>query len=225
MLQDQGPRLWLPNIPEQHQGVSTLTTSRGGVTKVCPSYINSNTSKNSKNSPHSCASHRAIHKNECAKFHDEYRRLARMVVGPPANIKGHHRGMTGWNSEVQVLWDYPGLQRCFVTCITWILTFAMLQLCSRNGGPAGIRNGTWENHGKLSDQPSIENWMAEAAAFDPWMQLKRDLNPVAHWIWCMVFISLLCTFSSSDGPQGRTYHVANLKKNAGENLILLCRAH
>lgn len=47
----------------------------------------------------------------------------------------------------------------------------MLQLCPRNGGPAGIRNGTSEDNGKASDQPTLR-------------KLRRKNTPLhleKHW--------------------------------------------
>ena len=62
-------------------------------------------------SPVACfgASHRAIHKDDLAKLDVEYRRLLRMVVGPPAGTNWAslwHEILHGWNSKLEVLSDY-----------------------------------------------------------------------------------------------------------------------
>ena len=60
-------------------------------------------------SPVAClgASHRAIHKDDLAKLDVEYRRLMRMIVGPPPDTNWAspwHEILRGWN-KVQVLSD------------------------------------------------------------------------------------------------------------------------
>ena len=80
-------------------------------------------------SPVACfgASHRAIHKDALAKLDVEYRRLMRMVVGPPADTNWAspwHEILPGWNNKVQVLSDYAGLTPWSVTCVEAVWKFA-----------------------------------------------------------------------------------------------------
>ena len=95
----------------QHPETASKTFHANKCSRECEkgvSYINTNALKNSKNFFPSCASHRAIHKNALAKFDDEYRRRARMVVGPPANITW----ASPWNDRVeQRSTDVVGLPR------------------------------------------------------------------------------------------------------------------
>ena len=80
-------------------------------------------------SPVACfgASHRAIHKDDLAKLNVEYRRLLRMVVGPPADTNWAspwHEILHGWNNKVRVLSDYAGLKPWSVTCVEAVWKFA-----------------------------------------------------------------------------------------------------
>ena len=80
-------------------------------------------------SPVACfgASHRAIHKHDLAKLDVEYRRLMRMVVGPPADTNWAspwHDILHGWNNRVQILSNHAGLQPWSVTCIEAVWKFA-----------------------------------------------------------------------------------------------------
>ena len=73
------------------------------------------------------ASHPAIHKNDLAKLDVEYRRLMRMIVGPPAdtNLASHwHEILYGWNNKAQVLSEYAGLTPWFVTRVEAVWKFA-----------------------------------------------------------------------------------------------------
>lgn len=180
--------------------------------------------------PPSCASHRAIHKNKLTKFDDEYRRLARMVVDPPANItwappwgdwvEQRSTSVVGlpWAATLFCHMQNKNINTCLQCC-----NFALGTVDPQESGmehqKTTEKRATSRHFGNCAGKiphciwKSIENWIAEAAACDPWMQLKHDFSHVAHWIWRMI-----CNFSSSEGPRGRTYHVANLKKIAGENI-------
>ena len=80
-------------------------------------------------SPVACfgASHRATHEDDLAKLDVEYRRLMRMVVGPPADTSWAspwHEMLHGWNNKVQVSSDYAGLKLWSATCIEAVRKFA-----------------------------------------------------------------------------------------------------
>ena len=59
-------------------------------------------------------------RDDLAKLDVEYRRLMRMIVGPPADTNWAspwHEILHGWNNKVQVLSDYAGLKPWSVTCV------------------------------------------------------------------------------------------------------------
>ena len=104
-------------------------------------------------SPVACfgASHRAIHKDDV-----ESRRLMHMVVGPPADtnwVSPWHDILHGWNNKVQMLSDYAGLKSWSVTCIEAVWKFGAY--VATLPGPAGFSNGTSDDHGNASDQPTL----------------------------------------------------------------------
>ena len=142
-------------------------------------------------SPVACsgASHRAIHKDDLAKLDVEYRRLMRMVVGPPADTNWAlpwHDILLGWNNRVQILSDHAGLQPWSVTCIEAVWKFAsyvailpperwarrILAWNMRGPRKRGRPAYTWETALQIY---SIWNcWIVEAAARERWMLMKRD---------------------------------------------------
>ena len=145
-------------------------------------------------SPVACfgASHRAIHKDDLAKLDVEYRRLLRMVVGPPADTNWAspwHEILHGWNNKVEVLSDYAGLKPWSVTCVEAVWKFAsyvatlpserwtrrILAWNIRGPRKRGRPAYTWERAlDKYSIWKGFDNWMTKAAAYDDWMLLKRD---------------------------------------------------
>ncbi|MCV6576771.1 MAG: hypothetical protein OIF58_13650, partial [Cohaesibacter sp.] len=138
------------------------------------------------------ASHRAIHKDDLAKLDVEYRRLLRMVVGPPADTNWAspwHEILHGWNNKVEVLSDYAGLKPWSVTCVEAVWKFAsyvatlpserwtrrILAWNIREPRKRGRPAYTWERAlDKYSIWKGFDNWMTKAAAYDDWMLLKRD---------------------------------------------------
>ena len=145
-------------------------------------------------SPVACfgASHRTIHEDDLAKLDVEYRRLMRMVVGPPADTNSAspwHDILHGWNSRVQILSDHAGLQPWSVTCIEAVWKFASYVailpperwtrriLAWNMKGPRkrGRPAYTWETAlQKYSIWKGFDNWIVEAAARESWMLMKRD---------------------------------------------------
>ena len=145
-------------------------------------------------SPVACfgASHRAIHKDDLAKLDVEYRRLMRMVVGPPADTNWAspwHDILHGWNNRVQILSDHAGLQPWSVTCIEAVWKFAsyvailpperwtrrILAWNMRGPRKRGRPAYTWETALQMySIWKGFDDWIMEAAARERWMLMKRD---------------------------------------------------
>ena len=145
-------------------------------------------------SPVACfgASHRAIHKDDLAKLDVEYRRLMRMVVGPPTDTNWAspwHEILHGWNNKVQMLSDHAGLKPCSVTCIEAVWKFAsyvavlpperwtrrILEWNMRGPRKRGRPAYTWETAlQKYSIWKGFNNWIVEAAGREHWMLMKRD---------------------------------------------------
>ncbi len=153
-------------IKEHASGSPTSISSciEGIITpiKTCPFYIRSDISK--KNT--SGASHRAIHKDDLAKLDEEYRRLMRMVVGPPADtnwVSPWHDILHGWNNKVQMLQDHAGTFFFWTETLVCYMHGSSLEICilccnftpERWSGPAGFSNGTSEDHGNVGDQPTL----------------------------------------------------------------------
>ena len=92
--------------------------------------------------------------NDLAKLDVEYRRLMRMVVGPPADtnwVSPWHDILHGWNNKEQML---PWL----VTCMEAVWKFASYVATlppERWSGPAGFANGTPGGHRNVGDQPTL----------------------------------------------------------------------
>ena len=144
-------------------------------------------------SPVACfgASHRAIHKDDLAKLDVEYRRLMRMVVGPPADTNWAspwHDILHGWNNKAKMLSDHAGLKPWSVTCIETVLEICIL--CSilpperwarrflewnmRGPRKRGRPAYTWETAlQKYWIWKAFDNWIVEAGR-EHWMLLKRD---------------------------------------------------
>ena len=145
-------------------------------------------------SPVACfgASHRAIHKDDLAKLDVEYRRLMRMVVGPPTDTNWAspwHEILHGWNNKVQMLSDHAGLKPWSVTCIEAVWKFAsyvevlpperwprrILEWNMRGPRKRGRPAYTWETAlQKYSIWKGFDNWIVEAAEREHWMLMKRD---------------------------------------------------
>ena len=142
-------------------------------------------------SPVACfgASHRAIHKDD---LDVEYRRLLRMVVGPPTDTNWAspwHEILHGWNNKVQMLSDHAGLKPWSVTCIEAVWKFAsyvatlpperwarrILEWNMRGPRKRGRPAYTWETAlQKYSIWKGFDNWIVEAAGREHWMLMKRD---------------------------------------------------
>ena len=105
--------IWIFNIIFRlHQRLSTLTNGFC-VTKAWPFYVDSATSK--RLSPQLLAlvhSHRAIHKQDLATLDVEYRRLLRMLVGPPAG--------TNWASPLAQDFTWVEQQITGAVGLRWI---------------------------------------------------------------------------------------------------------
>ena len=166
-------------------------------------------------SPVACfgASHRAIHKDVLAKLDVEYRRLMRMIVGPPADTNWTspwHEILDGWNNKVQVLSDYAELKLWSVTCVETVWKFAsyvatlpserwtrrILEWNIRGPRKRGRPAYTWETVlQRYSIWKGGGNWIVEAAAYDHWMRSLRE------------FVGLLTLRSAGFRPR---FHVAYL---------------
>ena len=166
------------------------------MTKACPFYIDSATSK--RLSPqflvlvYHTVIHRAIHKDDLAKLNVEYRRLLRMVVGPPADTNWAspwHEILHGWNNKVQVLSDYAGLKPWSVACIEAVWKFAsyvatlpserwtrrILHWNIRGRRTRGRPAYTWETTlERYCIWKGFDNWIVEAFEYGHWMRFKED---------------------------------------------------
>ena len=145
-------------------------------------------------SPVACfgASHRAIHKDDLAKLDVEYRRLLRMVVGPPADTNWAspwHEILHGWNNKVRVLSDYAGLKPWSVTCVEAVWKFAsyvatlpserwtrrILHWNIRGRRTRGRPAYTWETAlERYCIWKGFDNWIVEAFEYGHWMRFKED---------------------------------------------------
>ena len=197
---------WIFNIIFRlHQGPSTLTNGFF-VTKACPFYIDSATSK--RLSPqllvlvyHTVPFTKMILPNWTWNIG----RLLRMVVGPPADTNWAspwHEILQGWNNKVQVLSDHAGLKPWSVTCVEAVWKFAsyvatlpserwtrrILHWNISGRRTRGRPAYTWETAlERYCIWKGFDNWIVEAFEYGHWMRFKED------------FVFSRCTLSSWSG--------------------------
>ena len=133
-------------------------------------------------SPVACfgASHCAIHKNDLAKLDVEFRRLMRMVVGPPADThwaspwhKILSEGPTNIGlSHVEAVWKF----------VSYVATLPS-ERCTRRSLEWDIRGPRKRGRPAYTSETALQrycmwkgggNWIVEAAAYDHWTRSKQD---------------------------------------------------
>ena len=152
-------------------------------------------------SPVACfgASQRAIHKNDLAKLDVEYRRLMRMVVGPPADANWAspwHEILYGWNNKnsgaVGLRWIETLVCHMRRSSMEVCCNLALATLDSQDA-----LNGTSEDHGNeevlltLGRQHCKDIPSNKAVAISLWRLLRMISGCCRYRILCFSLCTLV----------------------------------